>query len=156
MLKSLIAQAAGPMRNYFSAIHVTQLESILGQLLFLPLVTCPDASSSRDVVSIVVEIEDFSTGRVSDVEVLDLTGVPLTSRISNCADDGVTYDAEALEVPSNRVFIGSLIISVENDRCIFTANAIPNHDMNDDSFRRTSGGAQSRSYSGGGSCGGSG
>ncbi|MEM1292798.1 MAG: hypothetical protein AAGH67_15135 [Cyanobacteria bacterium P01_H01_bin.162] len=67
-------------------------------------------------MSIVVSVEDFSTGRVSDGEVIDLTGVPLTSWSRNCADYVATYSAAALELPSNTVFIGALTISVENDR----------------------------------------
>ncbi|MGD1928577.1 MAG: YHYH protein [Leptolyngbyaceae cyanobacterium] len=119
------------MRNHFSAIHLSKLEGFLGLLILLPLAACTYASSPRDVVGIVVGVEDFSTGRVSDVEVIDITGTTLTSRSRNCADYVATYNAEAIELPSNTVFIGSLTISVENDHCIFTSNAIPNHDMND-------------------------
>ncbi|MEL6398120.1 MAG: hypothetical protein AAFO87_07190 [Cyanobacteria bacterium J06607_6] len=104
------------MRNCFSAIHLSKLESCLGLLILLSLAACTYASSPGDVVSIVVSVEDFSTGRVSDGEVIDLTGVTLTSWSRNCADYVATYSAAALELPSNTVFIDSLTISVENDR----------------------------------------
>ena len=105
------------MRNCFSAIHVSPLESFLGLLILLPLAACTYASSPRDVVGIVVGVEDFSPGSVSDVEVIDLTGATLTSRSRNCADDVATDSAAAIEIPSNTVFIASLTISVESDSC---------------------------------------
>mgnify|MGYP001800865300 CR=1 FL=1 len=104
------------MRNHFSAIHLSKLEGFLGLLILLPLAADMYAFSRREGVGIVVEVEDFSTGRVSDGEVIDITGITLTSRSSNCADYVATYSAAALEIPSNSVFIGSRTISVESDR----------------------------------------
>ena len=62
---------------------------------------------------------------------IDITNTILTNRSNNCQDYINAYQAEALDVADNIIFIGSLKIQAENGTCIFTSNAIPNHSFND-------------------------
>ena len=69
-------------------------------------------------------------------EPIDLTGAILSSTVANCASYAASYESRVLDVNNNREFAGSLQIEVADERCTFSTNAIPNHDLNDgtDSF----------------------
>ena len=69
-------------------------------------------------------------------DVIDITDAILDNVNANCAAYAANYESRVLDVNNNTSFNGSLQIQVANDRCIFSTNAIPNHDFNDgaDSF----------------------
>ena len=69
----------------------------------------------------------------SDAETtsIDLTGVLLTGRSSDCSDYADVYMSMVRDVNRNLGFTGDLTISVTDDHCVFSSNAIPNHDFND-------------------------
>ena len=69
-------------------------------------------------------------------DVIDISDAILNNANANCAAYAANYESRVLDVNNNTSFNGSLQIQVANDRCIFSTNAIPNHDFNDgaDSF----------------------
>ena len=62
---------------------------------------------------------------------IDITNVILTKRSANCNDYVHNYHSTATDIHRNQIFNGSLNISVQNNRCTFQTNNIPNHDFND-------------------------
>jgi|GEM_PF-1321192 len=62
---------------------------------------------------------------------IDITDAILNSRSANCADYVASYTADALDVANDTAYMGMLTVTVDDDTCTFTSNAIPNHDFND-------------------------
>ncbi|WP_284205433.1 YHYH protein [Psychromonas marina] len=67
----------------------------------------------------------------TETSVKDITNLIFTSTASNCAEYANEYKSISKDINENSVYSGSLKISLEGDKCIFTTNAIPNHDFND-------------------------
>ena len=63
----------------------------------------------------------------------DITGVIFTSTARNCADYASEYTSNVKDINENTAYTGSLKVSLENGKCLFNTNAIPNHDFNDGS-----------------------
>lgn len=61
----------------------------------------------------------------------DITDMIFTSRASDCGDYVNAYTANAKDINENKDYAGFLTITADNDKCVFTTNAIPNHDFND-------------------------
>lgn len=72
----------------------------------------------------------LSMDKVSE-DAVDLTGITLKSRAHECAYYVNQYTAKATDIHEELEYQGDLTISVKNNKCIFTTNAIPNHDFND-------------------------
>lgn len=64
---------------------------------------------------------------------VDLTGATLVSKSASCRDYVNTYTSNAVDVFNNINFNGDLTVSIDGNQCVFTTNAIPNHDFNDGS-----------------------
>lgn len=62
---------------------------------------------------------------------IDITDKIFSSRSANCADYVNQYESDVTDVNNQTDFAGSLNITVENGKCVFSTNAIPNHDFND-------------------------
>ncbi len=62
---------------------------------------------------------------------IDITNAILTNKSQNCADYVEMYTSTVNDVNNGTIFMGDLSISVVADKCVFTTNAIPNHDFND-------------------------
>jgi arylsulfatase A-like enzyme len=62
---------------------------------------------------------------------INITNASLSNNSGNCASYVAAYTAEATDVARDLIFIGNLSVEVNNGKCIFTTNAIPNHDFND-------------------------
>jgi arylsulfatase A-like enzyme len=62
---------------------------------------------------------------------LDITDTIFTSRSASCADYVDEYFSMAWDVNNASPFFGALVIEVDNSKCTFSSNAIPNHDFND-------------------------
>ncbi|MFC3122724.1 YHYH protein [Agaribacter flavus] len=62
---------------------------------------------------------------------IDITNAILTNGSGNCADYIAQYTSTVNDVGRDAVFMGDLEITLDNNKCIFTTNAIPNHDFND-------------------------
>ena len=62
---------------------------------------------------------------------VDITDAIFTSQDGRCAAYANTYISEVADVQRGTSFMGSLTISVSGGKCLFEANAIPNHDFND-------------------------
>ena len=69
----------------------------------------------------------------SDTAAKDITNVIFSDTTSNCADYANEYKSSAKDVNENNLYAGSLKIALQDGKCIFTTNAIPNHDFNDGS-----------------------
>lgn len=64
---------------------------------------------------------------------IDITNAILVNRSANCADYVESYQSSVLDVNNSKVFNGDLSILLNNGKCIFQTNNIPNHDFNDGS-----------------------
>jgi arylsulfatase A-like enzyme len=62
---------------------------------------------------------------------INITNANLSNNSGNCESYMAAYTAEATDVARDLIFIGNLSITVNNNKCIFSTNAIPNHDFND-------------------------
>jgi hypothetical protein len=97
----------------------------------------PPVDGQQPPVNTVEEPLDNSesnTEPVSDVSQsseLDITNAILSNRSTNCADYVKHYISNVQDIQNETKFDGSLNIEVENGKCKFTANNIPNHDFND-------------------------
>ena len=67
------------------------------------------------------------------LEPVDLTGAILVNRSTQCADYANAYGSTATDINNNAEYEGELTISVEGEHCVFSTNAIPNHNFNDGS-----------------------
>ena len=68
---------------------------------------------------------------VNPSETINITNAILTNVSGNCESYIAAYTAQALDVARDITFIGDLSITINNGKCIFATNAIPNHDFND-------------------------
>lgn len=66
----------------------------------------------------------------SDVAI-NITNANLSNNSGNCESYMAAYTAEATDVARDLIFIGNLSITLNDNKCIFSTNAIPNHDFND-------------------------
>ncbi|MDX8390625.1 MAG: YHYH protein [Mariprofundaceae bacterium] len=73
---------------------------------------------------------DAPTGTLVETSI-DITGAILESTMKSCADYVNSFTSSVIDANRNIEFEGVLDIKVEGDKCIFTSNAIPNHDFND-------------------------
>lgn len=64
-------------------------------------------------------------------DAVDITDVILKKRTANCADYVNNYKSSVQDVNRQLSFQGNFSVSVSGDKCIFTSNAIPNHNFND-------------------------
>ena len=67
----------------------------------------------------------------SSSDAIDITDAILTSSNANCADFVASYRADALDAARDILFQGDLVISVVDQKCVFSTNVIPNHTFND-------------------------
>lgn len=81
----------------------------------------------------VVEVTDSDMGSVAttDTGVKDITGVIFTRTAHNCEEYVNEYKSTAKDINEDTLYVGSLKITLEKGKCVFTTNAIPNHDFND-------------------------
>ena len=70
-------------------------------------------------------------GEISEDSALDITNTIFVNNSINCADYAESYQSSVLDVNNSNIFNGALAVTVANGKCIFTTNAIPNHDFND-------------------------
>ncbi|WP_206705331.1 hypothetical protein [Marinomonas colpomeniae] len=56
-----------------------------------------------------------------------------TSRAANCSEYANEYKSSVKDVNQDTLYKGSLKVTLENEKCLFSTNAIPNHDFNDGS-----------------------
>jgi len=64
---------------------------------------------------------------------VNITNATLVNRSTNCASYVNTYTSEATDVLNNANYNGELETSLDGNQCVFSTNAIPNHDFNDGS-----------------------
>ncbi len=62
---------------------------------------------------------------------VDITDAIFTELSADCADYVDSYTSSVTDVNNNVAFMGDLVIDVAGGKCMFTTNAIPNHDFND-------------------------
>ena len=65
------------------------------------------------------------------VTVQDITNAFLTGLSGDCADYAAVYESMVRDVNRSMNFTGKLSVTVTDDHCVFSSNAIPNHDFND-------------------------
>lgn len=61
----------------------------------------------------------------------DITNIILTNRSANCSEYVQNYFSNVKDIQKNQDFNGYLNITVENGKCKFSSNGIPNHNFND-------------------------
>lgn len=98
-------------------------KAVCGVGTFIFLSSCGGGSGSSQATS---------TGAV-DSTATNITNLLLDKRSANCGDYVGRYQATANDIHNNRVWTSDLTISVQNNQCVFVADAIPNHDFNDGS-----------------------
>lgn len=62
---------------------------------------------------------------------IDITNAILQNTRANCGDYAAAYSSTVLDVNNGQQLMGNLQVEVSGGNCIFTTNAIPNHDLND-------------------------
>ena len=62
---------------------------------------------------------------------IDISAALFTNRDANCASYVNQYFSNVMNVQTGSAFSGDLQITLAGTKCIFTSNAIPNHDFND-------------------------
>jgi len=67
----------------------------------------------------------------TDTTAIDITNAILTATSADCADYANSYTSSVRDVNRNIGFNGALTITVTDDHCAVSANAIPNHNFND-------------------------
>lgn len=75
--------------------------------------------------------DDQANGNNDPADTLDITDLNLSERSTDCTDYVKHYTSSVLDIQRAVNFDGSLVITVEDDECLFESNAIPNHDFND-------------------------
>ncbi len=63
--------------------------------------------------------------------VIDITNANLVNQTRSCAAYVNDYKSNALDVATSENYKGDLKITVLDEQCVFTTNAIPNHNLND-------------------------
>lgn len=96
----------------------------LGVLTF---VGCGSSSSTTQPES----TSSSSSSSIASATTRDITNALLSNRSANCEAYVNLYQSMVQDVINNTDFKGSLNISVENKKCYFTSNGIPNYDFND-------------------------
>lgn len=77
-----------------------------------------------------IQFSNTITTRLNN-EKINITNAIFSNQNSDCASYVAPYTALAKDVARDLIFIGDLTVEVSNGKCIFTTNAIPNHDFND-------------------------
>ncbi len=91
-----------------------------------------DLSNEDEFSATINELIDFSVQEgLSESNIINITNVILDNTNANCEAYMAQYMSNANDIARDLLFVGDLQISVENDKCIFSTNAIPNHDFND-------------------------
>ena len=62
---------------------------------------------------------------------VDITNAILVNRNPDCSVYANQYSSQATDINQSTTFTGDLTVTVEGNTCVFTTNAIPNHDFND-------------------------
>ena len=89
----------------------------LTALFVINLYSC----SSEKPVDNVNNSDDLST------DALDITDVLFSSRSGDCSTYAGEYFSKVANIKNGASYKGEIQISVKEDKCIFTVNAIPNH-----------------------------
>lgn len=74
------------------------------------------------------------TGQPSE-SAIDITYATFTNRSANCASYVNAYKSDVYDINEIIAYQGAFTISLSDDKCVFTTNAIPNHDFNDGARR---------------------
>ncbi len=85
------------------------------------------------IISELVGFADFVRNGVPmpPSEGVDITDAILLETSADCADYVNQYTSTSLDQRNDVLFNGDLVISVEDDECIFQTNVIPNHTFHD-------------------------
>lgn len=75
--------------------------------------------------------QDAPTGPTTEPTTIDITDALLSAVSGDCSDYANAYVSTVRDINRNMGFTGDLMITVTDDHCVFSANAIPNHDFND-------------------------
>ncbi|MDT0595343.1 YHYH protein [Glaciecola petra] len=90
-----------------------------------------DSSLDDTVNSLLMFAESANGGNSTNPDAINITNAIFTNGSGNCAEYMADYTSNATDVARNIMFVGDLSITLEQDKCVFLTNAIPNHDFND-------------------------
>jgi hypothetical protein len=76
---------------------------------------------------------DRAQSTAGSTEVKDITNKKLDKRGASCLEYLGSYSSSSKDVKRGVSFKGSLTITRDQNKCVFTSNSIPNHDFNDGS-----------------------
>ena len=94
---------------------------------FLFIISCSSNDSKPTSISKNVSSNSYTI----DSTAIDITGSILSNTTATCTDYSNSYVSETRDINNNITFQGTLIIRVEDGKCKFITNSIPNHDFND-------------------------
>ena len=89
-----------------------------------------DDSSASSQLETLLQFSN-AISQADNGEPINITNAILSNNSTNCDSYVASYTAQATDVARALIFIGNLSVEVNNGKCIFTTNAIPNHDFND-------------------------
>jgi hypothetical protein len=67
----------------------------------------------------------------NEMKATDITNAIFTHSATSCSEYANEYSAHAKDINENVLYSGSLKITIKDNKCVFTTNAIPNHYFND-------------------------
>ncbi len=121
----LIETVADGQEMYDVAVDIGELNDLLPADASLEL----HRTALQQVVSD-IETNTNSGSNGSDTPV-DITDAIFSNQNANCAAYAESYTSSVSDIRNNVNFNGDLVISVSGAKCVFSTNAIPNHDFND-------------------------
>jgi arylsulfatase A-like enzyme len=90
-----------------------------------------DSGLDATVNSLIMFAETANNGNNPNPDAINISDAILTNGSGNCADYMANYTSNVTDVARNIMFVGDLSIILEQGKCVFLTNAIPNHDFND-------------------------
>ena len=99
-------------------------------MIYFMLIGCGD--KTQDTSTTVAEPEaPVLEAAPEPNEEIDITDIVLDSRSGDCGTYIQTSISNVMDVQRDTAFMGTFTVSLDGENCIFTSNAIPNHDFNE-------------------------
>ncbi len=90
-----------------------------------------DGSGRVDFADFFIFADNFGSETTETPAIVDISDAIFTNLSAACGHYAGSYTSQVVDVQRGLSFAGDLIITVEDGKCIFETNAIPNHDFND-------------------------
>jgi len=99
------------------------------------LVGCSSSGTDDEtlVEQEIVDANGTDDSEITDTTPKDITDIILTNKSANCKEYVESYYSSVTDIQKDTSFTGTLEIELDDEKCRFTSNSIPNHDFNDTS-----------------------